>query len=163
MDRRQFLASLPVLAGAFLAGCRDWLRSPTAPTKVELAEDPPGGGGGGGDPAPIGVFVTVDAATQRNFVPWTAGLTVGQALDWAAANRGLDVGFGASQRVGSRYVNRLNGVTVQASDVPTLLYAAGPAPFPTEDDWYAGLAGYYVDLEPAPPAGGVIDWRLAVP
>lgn len=96
-------------------------------------------------------------------MPWTSGLTVGQALDWAAANRGLDVGFGTSQRLGSRYVDRLNGVTVQASDVPTLLYAAGPAAFPTEDDWYAGLAGFYVDLEAVPPAGGVIDWRLAVP
>lgn len=161
MDRRRFLTQLIALSGLVVAGCRDRLLGPVTRSKVELDPGPPGGGGG--EPAPIGVFITVDATTRRYFVPWSSGLTVGQALDWAAANRGLDVGFGTSQRIGSRYVNRLNGVTVQANDVPTLLYAAAPAAFPTEDDWYAALAGLYVDLEPAPPAGGVVDWRLAVP
>lgn len=163
MDRRRFLAFTASGSVLFLTGCRQLMSTqPETPgsEKVRI-EHPPGEGGGGSTPIVV-LMLTVDTVSAAIAVPRSKIMTVGQVLDWAQAHAGLDVGFGVHP-VRGRYVNRLLGTTVNASSVPTLLYAVGTGTFSTEDAWYNGLAGAYVDSQNAPTSGGVIDWRLATP
>jgi hypothetical protein len=166
MNRRRFLTFAASTSTLLLMGCRRSLSTQPElpnPEKVRI-ERPPGEGGGGDTPIVI-LTVMVGTATRSISVPRSPTMTVGQVLDWAKAHAGLDVefGFDPTKPARGRYVNHLLGTTVNASSVPTLLYAVGTGFFSTEDDWYNGLAGSYVDLQSAPTAGGVIDWRLATP
>ncbi len=162
MDRRWFLTRALTGGALLLTGCRQLVSTqPDGLNPGKVHYELPPGEGGGGDTTVL-LTVAVGAASMSVAVPRSRTMTVGQALDWAQAHAGLDVGFGIHPTRG-RYVNRLLNTSVTASSVPTLLYAVGASTFSTEDAWYGALAGSYVDSQSAPAVGGVIDWRLAIP